>query len=274
MEIPAITLNDGHSIPQLGFGLYRVTGPEAQRVVEAAIEVGYRHFDGAALYGNEVELGRAITGSGIPRDEFYVTTKLWRDHQGRTEPLAEIDRSLERLGLEHVDLYLIHWPHPRDARFLDTWFAFEEIKAAGKSRSIGVSNFRQEDLAILIAESSTTPAVNQVELHPRLQQRELRTFHDGLGIRTESWGPLGHAAYSVSEIPELVAIGAAHGKSPQQVVIRWLLQEGIIVFPKSSTPSRIAENFDVFGFELRDDEIATIRGLDRGQRVGNDPSAL
>jgi len=272
MAIPDITLNDGHTIPQLGFGIYRVTGPDAQRVVETAIEVGYRHFDGAALYDNEVELGRAIAASGIPREEFFVTTKLWRDHHGRTEPHAEIARSLDRLGFDYVDLYLIHWPHPTLGKYLDTWLAFEEIRDQGLARSIGVSNFRQEDLAVLVAESRTTPAVNQVELHPIFQQGELRTFHRGLGIATEAWGPLGHGTYSVSDIPSLVTIGEAHGKSPQQVVIRWLLQEGVIVFPKSSTASRIAENFDVFDFELSEDELTVIRGLDEGRRIGYDPA--
>lgn len=271
-DIPTVRLNDGHDIPQLGFGLYRVDADATQHIVEVAIEAGYRHFDGAAVYGNETGLGRAVAASGIPRDEFFITTKLWRDRQGRQAPHQGIAESLERLGMDYVDLYLIHWPHPGDAKALDTWHAFEEIRAAGQARSIGVSNFREEDLALIVAESQTVPAVNQIELHPRFQQTQLRAFCRELGIAVEGWGPLGHGRYSVAELPTLVAIAAAHGVTPQQVALRWLLQEGVIVFPKSQTPERIRQNIDLFGFELAADELAAIALLDDGTRVGGDPA--
>ncbi len=277
MTVPQIALNDGNTIPQLGFGLYRVDADEAQRVVEIAIDAGYRHFDGAKLYRNEEGLGRAIAASGLPREAFYVTTKLWRDDQGRNAPNQAIDASLERLGLDYVDLYLIHWPHPSDGRALDTWHAFEDIKESGRARSIGVSNFRQIDLVQLVEHSGTVPAVNQVELHPRFQQGALRVFQERMGIRTEAWGPLGHGRYSVAELRDaagalsVAEIAAAHERSPAQVVIRWLLQEGVIVFPKSATESRIRENFEVFDFELTETELARIRALDDGTRVGSDP---
>jgi len=268
-----ITLNDGNTIPQLGFGLFKVDPDETQRVVEQALEVGYRHFDDAKIYGNEEGLGRAIAASGIPREELFITTKLWRDDQGRDKPAAAIDASLERLGLDHVDLYLIHWPHPGDGLANDTWLAFEELKAAGKARSIGVSNFRIEDLEGIAKVSATAPAVNQVELHPRFQQTELRAYQEPRGIRTEAWGPLGQGKYEVAELPGLVRVAEAHGVSPQQAILRWHLQEGRIVFPKSSHPERIRENFDVFGFELTDDEMNVLRGLDDGTRVSTDPAS-
>ncbi len=272
MTVPTITLNDGHTIPQLGFGLFKVDAAEAQRASELAIEAGYRHFDDAKIYGNEEGLGRAIAASGIPRSEFFVTTKLWRDDQGREAPKAAIDGSLQRLGLDYVDLYLIHWPHPGDGRANDTWLAFEEIQASGRARSIGLSNFRIEDIDSLLGVASVVPAVNQIELQPRFQQRELRAHQEPLGIRTEVWGPLGQGKYDVTALPGLSDIAAAHGVSPQQVIIRWHLQEGVIVFPKSTHEARIRENFDVFGFELSDAEMAVIRGFDDGTRVGTDPA--
>lgn len=273
MTVPAIAMNSGRTIPQLGFGVYRVDAAETQRVVETAIEIGYRHFDGARIYGNEEGLGRGIAVSGLPREEFFVTTKLWKDDQGYAPARDAIDRSLERLGLDHVDLYLIHWPHPALGLAGETWRAFEDIADRGLARSIGVSNFRVEDLDALRATQRAVPAVDQIELHPRLQQRELRAELDARGIVTESWGPLGHASYSVGDIPELVAIGDAHGKSAQQVTLRWLIQEGVVVFPKSSNPERMRANFAVFDFELTPEDLDVIRGLDRGARVGTDPGS-
>lgn len=272
MRVPDIRLNSGHDIPQLGLGLYLVERDETQRLVEQAIEIGYRHFDGAKLYGNEAEIGAAIRASGLPREEFFVTTKLWRDEHGRQAPHAAIDGSLERLGLDYVDLYLIHWPHPDQGLALDTWLALEEVAASGRARSIGVSNFRMADLAELIAGSSTVPAVNQVEVHPRFRQRALREYQEPLGIRTEGWAPLGRGRYVLTEIPDLVEIAAAHGVSVPQAVLRWHLQEGVIVFPKSTSVNRIRENFEVFGFELTAEEVARIRGLDQELRVGRDPA--
>ncbi|HWL60051.1 MAG TPA: aldo/keto reductase [Microbacteriaceae bacterium] len=272
MRIPSIRLNSGHDIPPLGVGLFKLEQDETQRIVEQALELGYRHLDGARIYGNEEAVGRAIRVSGIPREELFVTTKLWRDEQGRQAPLTAIDDALERLGLDYVDLYLIHWPHPSMGLALDTWLGLEEVAATGKARSIGVSNFRQEDLATIVEGSSTVPAVNQVELHPRFQQRALRAYQEPLGIRTEGWGPLGQGKYDLAELPALGEIAAAHGVSIQQVVLRWHLQEGVIVFPKSSRPERLRENLDVFGFELTAEELERIRGLDDGLRVGTDPA--
>lgn len=271
--IPTLLLNSGHEIPQLGFGVFKVDVDETERVVSDAIEAGYRHFDGARIYGNEVGLGRAIAASGLPREAFFVTTKLWKDDQGRDTAGPALEASLERLGLDFVDLYLIHWPHPGLDRYVDTWLAFEELAARGLTRSIGVSNFRQEDLARVIEASSTVPAVNQIELHPLLQQPALREFGEALGIRTEAWGPLGQAKVDLAvEAPVLAEIAAAHGRTVAQVVLRWHLQEGRIVFPKTTSLARMRENLDIVDFALGDEELAAIRGVDQGRRLGTDPA--
>jgi 2,5-diketo-D-gluconate reductase A len=223
------------------------------------------------VYGNEVGVGRAIERSGIPRDELFITTKLWNSDQGTRSAFDAIDLSLEKLGLDHVDLYLIHWPRPDLDRYVETWLAMEQIRDDGKARSIGVSNFHRPHLERIIAESGTVPAVDQVELHPAFQQRELRAFSEPLGIRTEAWGPLGQGKYELFGEKAVQDAADAHGVSPAQVVIRWHLQRGIIVFPKTTSRDRMATNFAVFGFELTDAELAAIDALDRGQRVGSDP---
>ena len=271
MTVPLITLNDGHRIPQLGFGVFKVDPDETERIVSDALEVGYRHIDTAAVYGNELGVGRAIESSGIPREELFITTKLWNSDQGTESAYDAIDLSLEKLGLEQVDLYLIHWPRPDLDRYSESWLALEQIRDDGKTRSIGVSNFHRAHLERIISDSGTVPAVDQIELHPAFAQRELRAFSEPLGILTEAWGPLGQGKYDLFGEAAVADAAAAHGVTPAQVVIRWHLQQGIIVFPKSNSRERMAENFDVFGFELTAAEVAAIDALDRGQRVGGDP---
>lgn len=272
MEIPPVEmLNDGHTIPQLGFGVFKVDPDETERIVTDALEVGYRHIDTAAVYGNEEGVGRAIAKSGIPRNELFVTTKLWNGDQGTQSAFDAIDASLEKLGLDHVDLYLIHWPRPDLDRYLETWLALEQIRDAGKTTSIGVSNFHVPHLEKLAAGSSTVPAVNQIELHPTFQQRELRAYGAEHGIAIEAWGPLGQGKYDLFGMPAIADTAVALGVTPAQVVIRWHLQSGIIVFPKSNSADRMRANFDVFGFELSDEQMAAIDALDAGNRVGSNP---
>ncbi|MFC5500822.1 aldo/keto reductase [Lysinimonas soli] len=271
MTVPTVRLNDGHDIPQLGFGVFRVDPDETERIVTDALEVGYRHIDTAAVYGNEVGVGRAIAKSGIPRDELFITTKLWNSDQGTRSAFDAIDLSLEKLGLDRVDLYLIHWPRPDLDKYVETWRALEQIKADGKTASIGVSNFHVPHLERLLAETETVPAVDQLELHPAFAQRPLRAFGASHGIAIEAWGPLGQGKYPLFEMLPIVDAARAHGVSPAQVVVRWHLQSGIIVFPKSTSRERMSQNFDVFGFELSADEMAAIDGLDQGMRVGSDP---
>jgi 2,5-diketo-D-gluconate reductase A len=273
MTVPTIKLNDGHDIPQLGFGVFKVDPDETERIVSDALEAGYRHIDTAAVYGNEVGVGRAIAASGISRDELFITTKLWNSDQGTQSAFDAIDLSLEKLGLDSVDLYLIHWPRPDLDRYLETWLAMEQIRDDGKATSIGVSNFHRPHLEKLLAGSSTIPAVDQLELHPTFQQRELRAWGAEHGMAIEAWGPLGQGKYDLLGMPVITRIAAAHGVTPAQVVIRWHLQSGIIVFPKSNSAQRMRENFDVFGFELSADDLAAIDSLDAGNRVGADPDA-
>jgi len=271
MTVPTIALNDGTTIPQLGFGVFRVDPDETERIVTDALEAGYRHIDTAAVYGNEIGVGRAIEASGIPRDELYITTKLWNSDQGTQSAFDAIDLSLEKLGLEHVNLYLIHWPRPDLDKYVETWHAMEQIQQQGKTHSIGVSNFHQPHLDRILAEGSVVPAVDQVELHPAFAQVPLRNYLTSKGIHTEAWGPLGQGKYDLFGMDPIASAAAAHGVSPAQVVIRWHLQSGIIVFPKSNSRERMAENFDVFGFELTGAEMAAIDGLDQGLRVGANP---
>jgi len=268
--IPQIELHDGVEIPQLGFGVFQVPPDETRATVEEALAAGYRHIDTAAAYRNEKGVGEAIAASGIPREELFVTTKLWNSQQGHDEALAAFESSLGRLGLDRVDLYLIHWPMPAEDLFVDTWRAFERIHEEGGARTIGVSNFRVEDLERLEQETSTRPTVNQIELHPWLQQAELRRWHAEHGVATEAWSPLAKSRRLDDET--IASIAAAHGKSPAQAILRWHLQLGDIVFPKSSTPERMRENIDIFDFELSAEEMDRVEGLDVGERTGPDPS--
>jgi 2,5-diketo-D-gluconate reductase A len=270
-EIPELKLNDGREIPQLGFGVFLVPPDEAAAAVAHALKTGYRSIDTAAAYRNEHGVGEAIRVSGVGRDNVYVTTKLWNDDQGRESARGAFEKSLERLGDDYVDLYLIHWPAPPRNTYLETWETLCELKQEGTARSIGVSNFRVEDLERIIDATGVVPAVNQIELHPRFQQSELRAYHDEHGIKTESWSPLGRGAALEDETIRRIASG--HDHTPAQVILRWHLQLGLIVIPKSVTPARIEENFGVFDFELSDAEISAIAELDSPDgRIGPDPA--
>ncbi|WP_432482892.1 aldo/keto reductase [Kineococcus esterisolvens] len=273
-DVPQLTLNNGVTVPQLGFGVWQVGDDEVVPAVETALEAGYRHIDTAAIYGNETGVGRAVANSGIARDELFITTKLWNAEQGYDSTLRAFDASLERLGLETVDLYLIHWPVPQADAYVDTYKAFEKIYADGRARAIGVSNFEPHHLERLTGETSVVPAVNQVELHPFFQQAELRAADARHGIVTEAYSPLS-SGKGVVDDPTIAAIAQARGKTPAQVVLRWHVQLGNIVIPKSVTPHRIRENIDVFDFELSDADVAQIAGLDRADgRVGAHPDRM
>jgi 2,5-diketo-D-gluconate reductase A len=272
LTIPSLTLHDGVEIPQLGFGVFQVPPADTQEVVEQALDVGYRHIDTAGAYRNEKGVGAAIAASSLAREDFFVTTKLWNSEQGFDTTLAAFEGSLGRLGFEYVDLYLIHWPVPTEDRFVDTWRAFERIHGEGRARTIGVSNFRVEDLERLEAETDARPTVNQIELHPRLQQAELRAWHAEHGIVTEAWSPLAQGELLDDET--IAAIAERHGKTPAQAILRWHLQLGNVVFPKSVTPERIRQNIELFDFELSDAEMAEFERLDRGERIGPDPGTF
>ncbi|MET8800208.1 aldo/keto reductase [Nocardia sp. NPDC004568] len=270
--VPPIVLNDGSLIPQLGFGVFQVPADQVFDTVTAALDAGYRSIDTAAIYENEEGTGRAIRHFGLPRDEVFVTTKLWNADQGYDSTLRAFDASLKRLGLDYLDLYLIHWPVPAADRFVDTFRAFQRLKADGRVRSIGVSNFRIPDLERLIAETGETPSVNQIELHPRLTQPELREYHAEHAIATEAWSPLGQG--TVLDDPVITRIAGEVDRTPAQVIIRWHLQLGNVVIPKSVTPARIVENFDVLSFELSADQVQAISALDSGARTGADPETF
>lgn len=265
-----IHLNDGTLIPQLGFGTWQVENRDAPKAVEAAIKAGYRSIDTAAIYGNEEGVSAGIRAAGIPREQLFITTKLWNDQHGAKNALKGFDESLKRLRLEFVDLYLIHWPTPRANLYVETWRALAEIKSSGRAKSVGVSNFQIAHLERLLGETGIVPSINQVELHPRFQQKALREFHAKHGIATESWSPLGRGR--AMKDPLIAGIAARHGRTPAQVTLRWHLQNGFVAIPKSVTPARIVENFDVFGFELTRDEMAQIATLDNNRgRIGPDP---
>jgi 2,5-diketo-D-gluconate reductase A len=271
-EVPALTLHDGVEIPQLGFGVFQIPAEETQEKVEEALGVGYRHVDTAAAYGNEAGVGAAIAATGVRREDVFVTTKLWSSEQGYDSTLRAFEASMERLGTGYVDLYLIHWPQPERDLFLDTWRAFERIKEEGGTKSIGVSNFRIEDLERLEQEAEARPTVNQVELHPQLQQAELRTWHRDHEIATEAWSPL--AQGDLLEDGTIETIAAHHDCTSAQVILRWHLQIGNVVIPKSATPERIRENFELFDFALSEDDMAALERLDSGDRIGPDPATF
>lgn len=273
LAIPSITLNDGHSIAQLGFGTWQIPDDKAPSLVREAIEAGYRHIDTAAIYRNERGVGRGIAEAGVPADQLFITTKVWNDDQGFDSTLRAMDKSLEKLGLPHVNLYLIHWPCPQKGKFLDTWKALLRLREEGKALSIGVSNFRQQDLQVLIDQTGELPAVNQIEVHPYLQQRDLRRFNVGLGIHTEAWSPLARGGELLKD-PVIGHLARQYGKTPAQLVLRWHIQEGSVVFPKSSSRERILENAAVFDFELTEEDLQAIAALDKDERTGPDPSTL
>jgi 2,5-diketo-D-gluconate reductase A len=267
-----LKFTDGHQIPQLGFGVFQVPPEDTAEAVTRALGVGYRHIDTAAAYQNEAGVGEAISGSDLERGDVFVTTKLWNDHHGRDSALRAFDRSLERLGFDYVDLYLIHWPVPANDDYVETWQAFTELKADGRARSIGVSNFQVEHLERIIDATGEVPALNQIELHPQFQQEELRRYHSEHGILTEAWSPLGQG--QALEDSKIAEIAESHDRTPAQVVLRWHIQLGNVVIPKSVTPSRIEENFHLFDFELSGSEMDAIGQLDAGQRIGPDPDTF
>ncbi|MFD5866413.1 aldo/keto reductase [Agromyces sp. NPDC127015] len=266
---PLVPLADGHAIPQLGYGLYKVPAHDAAQLAGVAIATGYRHLDTAAFYENEQGVGAAVRAAEVPRDELFVTSKVWKDDNGYDEALRAFDASMGRLGLDRLDLFLIHWPVPSTDRYVDTWRALVRLRDEGRVRSIGVSNFHAHHLDRIIGETGVAPVVNQVELHPRLPQAALREFHAARGIRTEAWSPL--ARGRLLDDPVLARLSTAHGRSPAQIVLRWHVQIGNVVIPKASSPERIRENLDVFDFELGVDDLAAIASLETGERTGRDP---
>ena len=267
--IPTVTLNDDNTIPVLGLGVAELSPEETESAVATALKAGYRLIDTAAAYGNEEAVGRAVAASGIPREDLFITTKLATEDQGFQSAQDAIKGSLERLGLDYVDLYLIHWPAEQNGKYIDAWGGVMRSQADGFTKSIGVSNFTPEHLSNVIDLSFFTPAVNQIELHPLLNQAELRAVHEQHSIRTEAYSPLGVG--KLLENPAVTTVAAAHGKSPAQVLIRWSLQLGNVVIPRSSNPARIAENAEVFDFELTPEQMGSLNGLDDGTRFRPNP---
>ncbi|KQX75365.1 aldo/keto reductase [Aeromicrobium sp. Root472D3] len=270
MSVPTIDLNNGVSIPQLGFGVFQIDPDETKDATLQALEVGYRHIDTAQMYGNEKGVGEAIAESGIARDEIFVTSKLNNGFHAHDDALEAFDGTMDKLGLEKVDLFLIHWPLPGiDVDFVETWKALEVIYATGRARSIGVSNFQPSHIRRLVQETNVVPAVNQIEVHPFLTQDDVRAVNTEHGIATEAWSPI--AKGIVLDNPVIQGIATEHGKTTAQVVLRWHVQRGDIVFPKSVTRSRVEENFDIFDFELSDSEVGFISALNKDERTGPNP---
>ncbi len=271
-DVPSVTLNNQVEIPQLGFGVFQIKPADTTEAVRQALKIGYRHIDTAEMYGNEKEVGAAIHESGLAPDEVFVTSKLNNGYHDYDDALRAFDGTLEALGLDRIDLFLIHWPLPAVSDFVSTWKALQKVYAEGRARAIGVSNFQDHHLQRLFDEAEVVPAVNQIELHPYLTQQSLAAFDAEHGIATEAWSPIAQGA--VLDDPVIVEIAKAHGKSPAQVVLRWHLQHGYIVFPKSVTPSRMAENFDLFDFELTEEELGRVSALNRDERTGPDPDVF
>jgi 2,5-diketo-D-gluconate reductase A len=272
-SIPQLDLGDGRKIPQLGFGVFQVPPEQTVDAVLHALQTGYRAIDTAAAYQNEAQVGEAIARSGLEREEVFVTTKLWNDDQGRDKTLRAFERSLERLGQDYVDLYLIHWPVPNKDLYVETWETLVELRADGRARSIGVSNFQIDHLERIIEATDVVPVVNQIELHPRFQQSELRLFHTQRGILTEAWSPLGQGA--ILDDDTVIQIAEQKDRTPAQVILRWHIQLGNVVIPKSVTPERIEENAQIFDFELGEEDIAAITELDSPEgRIGPDPDTF
>lgn len=270
---PIMTLNDGRRMPQLGFGVWQVPGDVTAAVVGEALAVGYRSIDTAVIYENEQGVGAGIAAAGLPREQVFVTTKLWNSQQGYGPTLRSFDESLKRLGLDYVDLFLIHWPVPRQGLYVETWRAFVELQRQGLVKSIGVSNFDIPHLQRIIDATGVVPAVNQVELHPRFQQRALREFHGRHAIATESWSPLGQG--QLFDDPIVTALANKHGRSVAQIILRWHLDSGLVVIPKSVSPARIRENFAVFDFRLDDSDLRSLAALDCVDgRIGPDPESV
>ena len=270
--VPAVRLNNGVEIPQLGFGVFMVPPEQTEDVTRTALEIGYRHVDTAQMYGNEAGVGRAVRAAGLDRDDVFVTSKLDNPHHARDEALRSFDRTLAELGFDDVDLFLIHWPLPDVGDYVETWHAMEDIYRSGRARAIGVSNFQPHHLRRLLAAAEVVPAVNQIEVHPYLVQDDVRAFGAEHGIVTEAWAPI--ARGRVLDDPVITTIAKRVERTPAQVTLRWAVQRGDVVFPKSVTRSRVEENFQLFDFELADDEMAEITALDRRERTGPDPDTM
>ena len=274
-SFPLVTLNNGVTMPQLGLGVFRTRdGLEVENAIASAFEAGYRLIDTARMYNNETGVGDAIKASGLPRGDIFVTTKLWNDDQGYDKALRAFDDSLKRLDLEYVDLYLIHWPVASRGLFKETWRAFEKLMGDGLARAIGVSNFRPHHLEALLGDANVVPAVNQIELHPWHQQHETRDFCRTHGIQIESWGPIGGAGGSLLGDERLKFLAAKHDKTPAQIVLRWHIQNGFVVIPKSVHAERIHENADIFDFALTDEDMTIIESMNKDERHGPDPDAM